>query len=490
MPNINLTDSRKRDAVVKAENIGVDEDIRYVDTDGNNAYTRKILKATVDHDYDTLIKNYSDDPEKLALAIVDGDPEVDMEKCGLFLWGVSKVYVNSDDGIVYRIEQTEIVRDAHGEVKERRPRRRTESNVDSDIPLTWTGKQIDKGEALRKYVFASKLQIVHVNGLTYDFLFGMASELAKNNSLMIVGGGQKGRDPLIFRSGSIPYRGFLEGRVDGDKYILLLHLSNMELKLPSEKPSVAKQKSEESDNTSKPKSTSAKKETAEKETDSSEEKEAATTVKKAKKDAVEAVEGEKQGETEQKSATKKDLSKEGTAQKDTGKEDTGKKATAKKETREKEALEKEAPPEKQKNKSVKKQSSTKKQQEKKSDEESQSETGKEKKAAKADSGKGSSKDKKDKVAEPPVEKTVTPESVTSEDLGVWLKSVRMGKYLQLFIDNEIDVDVLPELTDEDLKELEIPVGSRRRLLKAVAETEDLRAEVSMTVRKLAKAGKT
>jgi len=33
-----------------------------------------------------------------------------------------------------------------------------------------------------------------------------------------------------------PYRGFLEGRVDGERYILLLHLSNMELKMPATAP--------------------------------------------------------------------------------------------------------------------------------------------------------------------------------------------------------------------------------------------------------------
>ena len=86
---------------------------------------------------------------------------------------------------------------------------------------------------MRRFVFASKLQIVHINGLTYDFLYGMAKELAEADSLMMVGGGSKGRDPLVFRRGSVPYRGFLEGRVDGEKYILLLHLSNLELKVPS-----------------------------------------------------------------------------------------------------------------------------------------------------------------------------------------------------------------------------------------------------------------
>ena len=58
----------------------------------------------------------------------------------------------------------------------------------------------------------------------------------------------------------------------------------------------------------------------------------------------------------------------------------------------------------------------------------------------------------------------------------------MGKYLDLFVSNEIDVDVLAELTDDDLKELDIPLGSRRRLLKAVSEADNLRAEVVMAVK--------
>ena len=65
----------------------------------------------------------------------------------------------------------------------------------------------------------------------------------------------------------------------------------------------------------------------------------------------------------------------------------------------------------------------------------------------------------------------------------------MGKYLQLFIEHEIDVDVLSELTDDDLKELDIPLGSRRRLLKAVEETDNLHAEVAMAVSRINTAAK-
>ena len=98
--------------------------------------------------------------------------------------------------------------------------------------MSWTGRLVKKEDALRRFVFSSSLQIMHVNGLTYDFLFAMAKELDQAKSLMLLGAGKSGKEPLILRRGAIPYRGFLEGRVSGDKYALLLHLSNLELKRP------------------------------------------------------------------------------------------------------------------------------------------------------------------------------------------------------------------------------------------------------------------
>ena len=415
MPNINLTDSRKRDAVVKAESTGVAEDLRYVDGDGKVAYTRKILKATVAHDFSTLVETCDNDKEKLAQALIEGDPEVDIERCGIYLWGVSKVYVNSEDGIVYRIQQTEVVRDPEGEIKERRPRTRAEANIDIEIPLTWTGRKIDKAEAVRRFVFSSKLQIVHINGLTYDFLFGMASELASSNALMMIGGGSKGRDPLIFRSGSIPYRGFLEGRVDGERYILLLHLSNLELKAP--------QRNSKS----------------------------------------------RQAESE------KSLEPDGKAPKEKENKDAALPAKAKKAAKPKAAVSSEqSDPSPSNKKKAKKKAKTKTIGNKKANAVATDNKPKAKK-------KRAARKKTDNTTKPRVEAAEL-DQLSTEDLGVWLKSVRMGKYLDLFVSNEIDVDVLAELTDDDLKELDIPLGSRRRLLKAVSEADNLRAEVVMAVK--------
>ncbi len=232
MANINLTDPRKRDAVVKAESISARRRVRYVGPKGGASYTRKILKSTVDHDYDTLLEQAKGDPEKLAKMLIKSDVDVEMEVFGRFLWNVSRVYIDEDENVTYRIQQNEVIFTAEGKFKERRQRERAEANVDSEIPLSWTGKKIDKNEAIRRYVFSSKLQIIHINGLTYDFLYGMAKELHELNSLMLLGGGKKGKSPLVFRRGSTPYRGFLEGRIKDDGYILLLHLSNAELKSP------------------------------------------------------------------------------------------------------------------------------------------------------------------------------------------------------------------------------------------------------------------
>lgn len=233
MPNVNISDRRGRDAVVKAESVTVGAEVRYVDPAGRNSYVRRVLKSTVDHDFETLVEDYGD-PQRLGEALVAEDPEVDVEVFGQFLWNVSKVYVDPAEEVVFRVEQFEIVKDVDGTEIERRPRERLEANVDADIPLSWTGTLIPRADAVRRFVFASKLQIVHVNGLTYDFLHGMATELADADSLLLLGAGPKGTDPLVFRRGSTPYRGFLEGRVDGDRYVLLLHLSNSELRRPVE----------------------------------------------------------------------------------------------------------------------------------------------------------------------------------------------------------------------------------------------------------------
>ncbi len=81
------------------------------------------------------------------------------------------------------------------------------------------------------FIFKKSYQVQHVNGLTNDFLFDMAKKLSDADAMMLVGGGQKGNEPLVMANGGTPYRAFLEGRVDGDKYVFILRLTNMESRL-------------------------------------------------------------------------------------------------------------------------------------------------------------------------------------------------------------------------------------------------------------------
>ena len=54
------------------------------------------------------------------------------------------------------------------------------------------------------------------------------------------------------------------------------------------------------------------------------------------------------------------------------------------------------------------------------------------------------------------------------DVGGWLRSLGLGQYEAAFRDSAIGADVLADLTDGDLEKLGLPLGDRKRLLKAIA----------------------
>ena len=167
------------------------------------------------------------DGDAIAQALIKEDPELDIESVGMFLKDTKRVWVGADGKVCHAVQHFEIVHKPDGS-EARRPKAIHSANV--GLPLAWSGKLIPRFEAVRKFVFCGMRQIKHVNGLTYDFLFDIARELAAADALLLVGAGSKSNQPLVFRRGSLPYRGFLEGRTEGAGYMLLLHLSNMELK--------------------------------------------------------------------------------------------------------------------------------------------------------------------------------------------------------------------------------------------------------------------
>jgi class 3 adenylate cyclase/predicted ATPase len=63
-----------------------------------------------------------------------------------------------------------------------------------------------------------------------------------------------------------------------------------------------------------------------------------------------------------------------------------------------------------------------------------------------------------------------------QDLAQWLEELGMSEYAQRFAENDIDIEVLGELTDTDFDRLEVSIGHRRKLLKALAANVRAAAE--------------
>jgi class 3 adenylate cyclase/tetratricopeptide (TPR) repeat protein len=59
------------------------------------------------------------------------------------------------------------------------------------------------------------------------------------------------------------------------------------------------------------------------------------------------------------------------------------------------------------------------------------------------------------------------------DVGAWLRDLGLEQYAEAFADNGVDAILLPELTNEDLKDLGVTrLADRKRLLKAIAELSE------------------
>jgi len=57
------------------------------------------------------------------------------------------------------------------------------------------------------------------------------------------------------------------------------------------------------------------------------------------------------------------------------------------------------------------------------------------------------------------------------DIAEWLASIGLSEYAQRFADNAIDLSVIRDLTEQDLKDLGVLLGHRRKILRAIAELD-------------------
>jgi len=178
-------------------------------------------------------------PAVNATQLMEGDPELDFQTAGRLMRDASAVYLDtttSQPTIATDFKEMEVVYAIDGQEKERRPRVFRTANVDTTAPLKIV-RRMPATECLTRFVFRGMQQLVHTDGLTFDFLYGLARSLQENKSMALVGAGPKGVGPLVLRDGGTPFRAFLYGETEGSgaqaRYRLLLLLSDQELKRPA-----------------------------------------------------------------------------------------------------------------------------------------------------------------------------------------------------------------------------------------------------------------
>ncbi len=229
MRQIHVMNENKKDATVLLDGVKSPNPPR-IGLPDKEIYFQRFVAATEDVQHNALTEKFGKD---YGQALIDDDPDVDLEQVGRFIRSTDTVYLSRDGNVLHVSPKViEVLFGPDGTEIERRQPLEIPTNIDDGYPVCWTGRKLPKAEAIRKFAFKRTIQFYHTNGLTYDFLFEMAKSLHEENVVVMMGTGPNGKDPLIFQANGTPYRPFLEGRIDGKRFQLLMHLSNLELKNP------------------------------------------------------------------------------------------------------------------------------------------------------------------------------------------------------------------------------------------------------------------
>src|SRR5262245_19300310 len=65
-----------------------------------------------------------------------------------------------------------------------------------------------------------------------------------------------------------------------------------------------------------------------------------------------------------------------------------------------------------------------------------------------------------------------------QQIADWLEKLGMAEYAERFAENDIDMAVLPDLTDQHLKDLGVSLGHRLKMRRAIRELSNVSAAVT------------
>ncbi len=65
----------------------------------------------------------------------------------------------------------------------------------------------------------------------------------------------------------------------------------------------------------------------------------------------------------------------------------------------------------------------------------------------------------------------------ADDIAQWLKGLGLGQYAQAFAENDIDFDVLQDLTETNFEKLGVSLGDQKRLLRGMADLSEATSSI-------------
>ncbi len=235
MRQIRLTDHRGRDAICGLLPVRLPDRRRWQDLAGQPVQMLRRVRATAVTHPEMLLA-LSPDPDDLAQALIAGDPEWDLRALGRPTGPCTRGYVDGDGQPCYAPQWTEFRPDGQGTVGARRPLPSRPANLVPVTPPVWSGVLLPRQELVRRVAFVRAYQVVHGDALQFDFLYELAQYLQQRQVMVQVGSGRQGRGPLVCERNGCPYRGFLDGRVQGEAMRLVLYLAAGELTMPEGTP--------------------------------------------------------------------------------------------------------------------------------------------------------------------------------------------------------------------------------------------------------------
>ena len=156
MRKFHLTNEQGLNAMVRYGSLRP-EDPPALGINGKAALFRRYLSATEAGLHEALAAEHGED---YGQALIDGDPEIDMEAVGQRIANTQVVYLSSSGEVMYYPPKTvELILDPKGQEKDRRAPENVEANINENIPVAWSGRRMKRVDALQRFCISLLLML-------------------------------------------------------------------------------------------------------------------------------------------------------------------------------------------------------------------------------------------------------------------------------------------------------------------------------------------